>query len=273
MPQLDDRRAVSTWSLHRSLGNAVSKDSAVGGGPCMTLPAIAGGSSLLGLLPEIAERGYPLLQICHFHLESRDRSYLDRVRTALSDHGITLEMLLIDAGDLMAHDQAANLAWYDEWLDVATILEATRARICAGRSAPERERLMASGRALAELASSYPDVRIVTENWLEATPDADSMLTVLEAAGDTVGLLIDLANWAAPEKYAELERIAPRAESCHAKCNFDAGGPNVADFERTLTILKNAGYEGPISLIYDGPDNDEWAGLDREWEIVSSVFA
>ncbi|MCO5219030.1 MAG: hypothetical protein M9909_09390 [Thermomicrobiales bacterium] len=104
------------------------------------------------------------------------------------------------------------------------------------------------------------------------TPDADAVATILDAAGDSVGLLIDLGNWRAPEKYDELASIASLAEDCHAKCSFTAAGPDEEDFVRSLTILRDAGFSGPISLIYDGPDNDEFTHLDEEWVIVEKVF-
>lgn len=271
MKRLEERQSVSTWSLHRTLGNFVADDSAVDGGPMMSLPEISGGMTLLELIPEIAKRGYASLQICHFHLTSRDMEYLQQVRQAIADNGLSLEMFLIDDGDLTSDDGDRQMAWYDGWLDVAEQLGARRARLCVGRHAPTPALLDRSGKRLAELAAAHPNVRIVTENWLEATPDAESLLAALDSAGDAVGLLIDLANWQAPEKYLELAKIAPRAESCHAKCHFSADGPDVADFEQTLTILKDAGFDGPFALIYDGPDPDEWAGLDAEWKIVERI--
>jgi sugar phosphate isomerase/epimerase len=266
------RRAVSTWSLHRTLGNFVAEHSAVRGGPCMTLPQVPDGLTLIELIPEIANRGYAMVQICHFHLQSRDSAYLAKVKSVLETHNVQLEMLLIDAGDLMDPDRSTQMDWYSGWLEAATLLGAERARICAGRSAPTPERLTSSGAMLAELARNHPAVKIVTENWMEATPDAASVLAVLDAAGPEVGLLIDLANWAPPEKYRELELIAPRAISCHAKCGFSEAGTEADDFRQTLSILKRAGFAGPISLIYDGPDPDEWSGLDFEWEIVNEIF-
>lgn len=272
MTLLESRRAVSTWSLHRALGNFVSPDSAVGGGPCMTLPPHPGGKTLLDLLPDVAAHGYGIIQICHFHLASCDPVYLDELRSELERNGITLEMLLVDAGDPMAADIAPHLAWFHEWLAIAERLGAQRARLCAGRSTPNRERLQSSGKRLADLAADHPAVRVVTENWLEGTPDAASVSAVLEAAGDRIGLLIDLANWSAPEKYQGLEQIAPFAESCHAKCHFSTNGPNETDFRQTLEILKAANFTGPFSLIYDGPNPDEWSHLDQEWAIIQDVF-
>src|SRR3954447_26291673 len=90
-------RAVSTWSLHRSLGRFAAPDSAVSGGPYIPQPAgQPPGTSLLDLIPQFAARGYNELHICHFHLESRDPGYLDRMRTTLVAHRISLDMLLID---------------------------------------------------------------------------------------------------------------------------------------------------------------------------------
>lgn len=269
-------RAVSTWSLHRTLGNFVASDSSVSGGRSKELPATEG-VSLLELIPQLATHGYDTLHLCHFHLASRDADYLASVCAALTSNGITLDTFLIDDGDLTAPDADAHEAWYGEWLDVAAAVGAQRARIGAGRAAPTPELLAASGERLARLAAAHPAVQVVTENWLEMTPDADSVLAVLDAAADAagggVGLLIDLGNWSGPTKYDDLAKLAPRAGTCHAKCHFTAAGPNEDDFRRSLTVLQDAGFDGPLALIYDGPDADEWTNLDREWDILTSVFA
>lgn len=266
------QRAVSTWSLRRTLGNFIADDSAVDGGRFMDLPAIDGGLSLSELIPELAKRGYTAIQIVHFHLESLTTEYLRSIRDTLHEHEITLDALLIDDGDLTSGNVEPQLAWYDAWLEAANVLGAERARICAGRSEPTTELLKTSSIHLANLAGKHPKVRIVTENWMEMMPDADSVNTVLNAAGDSVGLLIDLGNWSGTDKYDELARIAQRAETCHAKCAFTEDGPDAKDFQMSLTVLKDAGFSGPLALIYDGPNDDEWAALDQEWEIVQQVF-
>lgn len=265
-------RAVSTWSLHRTLGEFSGAESAINGGPFLPKRGTPR-QSLLECLPDIAARGYSTLQICHFHLESRDPAYLGAMRDAMEAQGIALDMLLIDDGDLTAQDIGHQLAWYDSWLVAAEMLGARRARICAGRSTPTPERVKSSGASLAELAVRHPDVRVVTENWMEMTPKAETVCAILDAAGGQIGLLIDLGNWRGAGKYAELAGIAPLAESCHAKCAFEGDEPDEADFRTSLTLLKNVGFDGPLALIYDGPNADEWAGLDREWAIVEHVFA
>ena len=100
-----------------------------------------------------------------------------------------------------------------------------------------------------------------------ATPD--QVLHILDALDGTLGLCADLGNWRGAGKYDDLARILPHAESCHAKCHFDAEGRmDRDDFVRCLELTVDAGFVGPYTLIYDGPDGDEWAGLDAERQVV-----
>ncbi len=266
-------RAVSTWSLHRTLGRFTGPNSAFTGGRFIDAEPSPDRLSLLELPAVLQQRGYGAVQICHFHLPSRSPAYLGELRAALNDSGVELEALLIDDGDLTSPEAADDAeAWIGGWLETATALGARRARVCAGRSAPTAGTLRASAERLVRLAESHPGVRIVTENWMELLPDADAVLTLLDATGESVGLLIDLGNWSGPGKYRELARIAPLAETCHAKCRFTDGVPDRGDFQKSLQVLKESGYDGPLALIYDGRGDDEWTALDTEFEIVRSVF-
>lgn len=270
----DGRRlSVSTWSLHRTLGDPP------GYGPGEAAPAwpdLDGGLALLDLPATLAEAGIHTLELCHFHLPSRDTAYLDELRSALAAADIELWAFLIDSGDVV--DPATgerDRRWIEGWLPVASALGARTARVIAGRAEPTAARLEASRRALAGLAEVAADlgVRVTTENWhaLLSTPDAVDAL--LDGLSDRVGFCIDLGNWSGPAKYADLARIAPYADGCHAKCSFDAHGPDREDFERCLALLDAAGFDGPYTLIYDGPSADEWDGLAVEREMVAPYLA
>jgi sugar phosphate isomerase/epimerase len=262
-------RNVSTWSLHRTLGRFAAPDSAYLGGPFMPVPPESAGLTLLDLPAELKRHGYDAVQICHFHLPERSPGYLRQLSGALDTAGIALEMLLIDDGD-PTDDRSEP--WLNEWLNVAAALGAKRARIMAGRAAPTPELIRTAAQRLVRLADAHPEVRIVTENWLGMMPDAQAVRSFLAETGDVVGLLIDLGNWRGPGKYDELAAIAPLAESCHAKCHVADGELGAEDFRRSLRVLKDAGYAGPLALIYDGPDADEWTWLGREQALVDEVF-
>jgi sugar phosphate isomerase/epimerase len=266
-------RSVSSWSLHRTLGQYVAPDSAVDGGPCREGSSEPRGLPLLELPAALRRHGYDTVQIVHFHLPSRSPEYLEELRSALSEVNIELDTLLIDDGDLTEPDRADQVeAWLSEWLDVAEALGATRARLMGGQAEPTLEVIQECAGRIARLARAHPEVRITIENWAGVLRDAASVRAMLRETGDDVGLLIDLGNWRGPNKYEELECIAPLAEGCHAKCHFNAAGPDVDDYLRSLQILKDAGYDGALTLIYDGPDDDEWAMLDVEDEMCRRVF-
>ena len=256
-------RTVSTWSLHRTLGQYVAPDSGALGGPCREGASEPVGMALLDLPAALRHHGYDTLQICHFHLPSRSPEYLASVRTSLRNAGVTLDALLVDDGDLTDPAHADQVeAWMGEWLETATALGAQRVRLMVGDADPTPEVIRASAGRLQRLAAAHPAVRIVVENWTGVLQDARSVQAVLEATGGDVGLLIDLGNWRGPERFSELERIAPLAETCHAKCRFTGSDPDVAEFQRGVQVLKDAGYSGPMALIYDGVDDDEWVKLD-----------
>lgn len=266
-----ERLALSTWSLHRTLGAPPITGPADPPPDRSADPLQQGALSLLDLPEKLRALGFAKLELCHFHLPTRDPAYLAELRGSLADAGITLWQLLIDAGDVTHPEHAErDLAWIEGWIDVAAALGATRARVSAGHAAPTPAALARSRLALTRLATYAAErgVRLMTENWhaLLATPEAvDALLDGL----DGVGFLIDLSNWGGPSKHADLARIAPHAESCHAAARFEAPYRiDRADYVRALEVCRDAGFSGPYSLIYDGPGDDEWRGLAIEREIV-----
>ena len=266
-------RAVSTWSLHRTLGQFAAEGSTVSGGRFISAPSDPNGLPLIELPAKLAEHGYEAVQICHFHIPSRDADYIAALREQFDVAGVTVDAVLVDDGDLTGPDADATEAWIAGWLETARDLGAHRVRVGAGLAAPTPASLKESAIRLVRLAIEHPEVRVITENWHDLLDNADAVNTLLDATGDRVGLLIDLGNWSGPDKYEQLARIAGRAEACHAKCRFDAHGPDKDDYQRALQVLKDADFSGPMVLIYDGPSDDEWGMLDVEWTLVQQVFA
>lgn len=267
-------KALHTWSLFRTLGSYVAPGSMLGAGPDS---GTGEGLDLLDLPAELAARGYRSIQLCHFYLPQRDAAYLQQLRAALDAADVELECLLIDAGDVAQDDPAAaaeHEAWIDGWLTTAEQLGAPRARVCAGMVEPTPERITRSAAALVRLAERHPELRVITENWRELLPDADAVLSLLSQTGDRVGFLIDLGNWTGPGKYAELERVAHLAETCQAKASTDAADAlDLEDYRRSLQILRDIDYTGPLAMVYDGPSPDEWDFLEQERQVVEQVFA
>jgi sugar phosphate isomerase/epimerase len=265
-------KGVSTWSLHRMLeGFSVP---APGDDPSAAHERNAEGIPLLDLPAELASRGYETLQVCHFHIPRRDPDYFEQLRVALDDANIELDALLIDAGDLThPTDAGRHQRWIEGWVDDAITLGATNARIIAGKQTPTPETLNESARRLEAIADARDRIRILTENWGDLLCTPEAVESLFDLTHESVGLLLDLGNWSGESKYDDLRRVAELAERTHAKCAFDASGAEETDYTRSLQILRDVGYEQTVTLIYDGPYDDEWAGLETEWNIVQEVFA
>ncbi|GAA3605195.1 TIM barrel protein [Microlunatus ginsengisoli] len=269
-------KAVHTWSLFRTMGRFVAPGSMPMGGLPERQHPEEGGLPLLELPAALAEHGYRSAQLCHFYLPTVEPGYLAELRDAFDRAGVQLECFLIDEGDLAHPDPAVSAAqqdWIAGWLDVAAALGAPRARVVAGKQPPSPGALDTSARGLSRLAERHTDVRIVTENWHALLPDAASVLGLLDRTEGRIGFLVDLGNWSGPTKYAELAAVAGRAETCQAKCRTEADDRlDLADYRSSLEVLRDAGYDGPLALVYDGPDSDEWANLEAEYALVDQVF-
>jgi hypothetical protein len=189
-------------------------------------------------------------------------------------------MLLIDDADISdSASHKRDVAWINRWIDVAAEIGALSARVVAGKQKPTPETLALSVAGLKE-AVRHGDsvkVRIVTENWHDLLASQREVNHVLDAVPG-LGLLADFGNWKGDWKYDGLAAIMPRADDTHAKCGFSgpvsvSGSLDAADYGRCVAIADDAGYDGPYTLIYDGPDADEWAGIAAEAAFIRSTLA
>ncbi len=237
----------------------------------------AGGDiTLLELPAQLAEFGIKTIELCHFHLPSRDAEYLGQLRSALADAGVELFSLLVDDGDIThPKNGMRDLAWIMEWIEVAAQLGARCVRVIGGKQLPTDENLERSRVGLELLARRADNhgIRLMTENWFDLLANPSAVHRLLDSLENKVGLCLDFGNWTGADKYQALAQIASRAESCHAKASF---GPDYQidreDFQQCLELMWAANFAGPYTLIYSDDRADEWKGLGIEKEIVASYL-
>jgi sugar phosphate isomerase/epimerase len=270
MPKL----AISSWSLHRALGPTYPGLELTAGPRAAEYPYGQGTLSLLDLPAAIASRGIRDLEICHFHFPRTDHAYLRELRARLESAGVSPLTLLIDAGDISAADGTArerDLVLIRDWIDVAAALGTRQARVIAGSAQPDdKEAARRSSAGLAALAqyAAARGVRLITENWQALTMHPETLLAILDGAGDGVGLCADFGNYTGPGKYEALRLILPRATSAHTKAYFPMPGRmDEADFRRCLDLSRQAGFAGPYVLIFES-DGDEWASIEQMISVV-----
>ena len=262
--------SLTSWSLHRNLGPLrwtrwddcnQTQFTEVQDQPEQL--------SLLELPAVLAGKGFSSLEVCHFHFPETNEAYLLTLKNAFTEAGLRFYTLLLEYGDISNPDELrrqSDIAWIKSWMDIAAIAGAERVRIIAGEAEPsDREALKRSIEALRELGQYGADhgVRVVTENFKSLSSTADNCLAMLEGCGEILGFTSDFGNFKGMEKFDELVQTIPHSESIHAKAQTNAAGLlDEAEFIRCLDIAKQAGYEGPLTLVYDGP-GDMWDGIER----------
>jgi sugar phosphate isomerase/epimerase len=268
--------SVSTWSLHRILGPLrwTTWDSEAGNHQTITQdqPQLL---TLLELPREASGRGYQAIEVCHFHFPSTEVSYLDQLRKAFADAGVSLDTLLLDYGDLTSTDDQRRIEdtkLYKEWIDVASLCGAKQIRLIAGEAEPTDENAIRQSAAALQALAEYGatrNVQVITENFKALTSTGASCLKLLELTQGSVAMITDFGNFAGQAKYEELAMISPHSVSVHAKAAYDESGyPDEQEFIRCLDTVKAANFNGAFVLIYDGPGN-MWEGLERIKRIVS----
>lgn len=271
--------SLTSWSLHRSLGplrltewDAASHTQVVREAP---QPSHL---SLLELPAQAAKRGIRALDVCHFHFPRTDSAYLESLQQAFKDAGVTFYTLLVDYGDISSHDtvrRQKDMDYIKDWIGIAEQVGATRVRVVAGESpSSDSVALDHACNALKELVEFGTErgVRIVTENFRSMSATAENCLTLVGASEGSIGLVADFGNFRGDRKYDELAQILPKADNVHAKAHYDDNGlPDQPEFEQCMALLGQAGYDGPITVVFDGP-GDEWAGIERVQRIVEQYL-
>ena len=186
-----DRIAVSTWSLHRHLGATYPHDlDSLEVGPYEETYG-EGSQSLLDIPSAVANHGIHRLEICSFHIRSRDPIYLGELRDALATVDVQLQTLLIEAGDISDPlTSERDTAWIASWIETANALGADHARIIAGKQKPTPGSAGPVGQgALRQLAdgNAGSDVRLVTENWFDLLSGPEHVHYLLDKLEGRVG--------------------------------------------------------------------------------------
>lgn len=263
------RLSVSSWALHPLLGTVAPGRPGDAEARLMT-PQEGKGDTLLGVPGKLAERGIHTMELCHFHLPSREEAYLAELKAAINDAGVELWNVLIDDGDLTHPEHGdRDREWVEGWIDTASHLGTRCVRVIAGKQQPTDENITRSRQQLLSLVPEayLRGIQVMTENWFALLPSPPEVHALLEPTQGSIGLCVDFGNWGGPNKYENLAAIAPLGMSCHAKCNFTDGKPDTKDFRMCLEVMDRVGYSGPFTLVYGEPD-DVWGSIERQQEIV-----
>lgn len=258
------RIAISSWTMHGCLGQvfyehengtAVNKNETSSKAmPLIDLPAL------------VAQDGIHTLEICHFHFPHRDVSYLNELKSALDESNVELANLLIDTGNLSnpnVRKRRRDIEMIKKWQEVACQLGARGTRIDCGTEPATPITRKLSADALRELADFGAGLNLATstENWRTTSLEAKDLLDIMEQAQRPLQLCVDFGNAEkTADKYATLAALMPHGTSLHCKGHFEENQLDKDELFRSLTLAKEAEFDGHMALIYDQTD--------AEWEKV-----
>lgn len=241
--------------------------------------------------------GVTAVELCQIQLGALTVEEAHVLRRELDDAGVTVLTMPIDIGDLAGAEDAErerDLAATERWMDLASILGCTFVRANAGSpfatAAPVMDVLVDSFTRLADAAEAR-GLQLLVENHGGSSSDPAFLLALRDRVGaDRLGILLDLGNFEPalglqraamtgahvddePDftpLYEGVARLAPVARLVHAKAyGFDGDGAGrPLDTARTLRIVRDAGYAGPISIEWEGESDQPWADTARVLQLV-----
>jgi sugar phosphate isomerase/epimerase len=268
-PSAPRRVSLSSWAVHHWLGYAFDDS------PERTNSSSVDTSRLLELPAKAKAHGIATLEICHFHLPRFEPNVLNAFSKAAKEDDVQLFSLLIDNGDLSnSEHHQRDFDWIADWMKIAAQTGFERVRVIAGQQDPTPETLERAREHLVQLADLAGNLglRLTAENWLALFPEPEPLLWMFGQLEEKLGLCLDFGNWHGQSRHANLKQISHLAESCHAKCEFDANGQaNLEEFRTCLEIMRQVGFDGVFTLV-QGLEADEWGSLKVQQQALEAYL-
>jgi L-ribulose-5-phosphate 3-epimerase len=254
--------------------------------------------------PEMIERcarlGVPGIELLGVQFPDTAPATLAALKQHALRHGVALVAVSAHHNFVQA-DPATRAAEVEKlcgWIDVARALGAPAVRAFGGRwsTLPNFAEFMAASgeepplpgyteedgyawnaeafRACVQRAEQA-GVTLVLENHWGFTGTAAGVLRILEdVPSPWLRVALDTGNFNfRPEPYAEMAALAPHAAMVHAKTYHGGGIFYTAelDYPRIFGLLRAAGYQGWISLEFEGREHPD-TGIPRSLELLRGAM-
>lgn len=246
--------------------------------------------------------GVEHVEICQIQMRDSSHAAVLALADALDQAAVGVLNMPIDVGDIsepVGSKREVGLAQVERWISIASRLGATFCRVRASVD-PDDEAAwriaVTSLRRLADYAGGH-GIRLLIENQGAISARPDALVGLIAAVGsDRLGLLLDTGNFEpvmsaghaailglpTPDVTMNLEPVydairflAPHATLVHAKAlGFTPAGEHTPmDLQRALTIVRQSGFAGPVSIEYEGAIGNPWDNTARTIATVRSVFS
>jgi sugar phosphate isomerase/epimerase len=246
--------------------------------------------TMLDLPAVCKELGVGTIELVSTFFESQSANYLNSVRDSIEAQGLKVRNIAVDTGNLANADdrvRRTDTETIKQWFHVARAVGSEAIRVNSGAASPDDkaaiERIIAGYRELAQEAEQN-GVYLLIENHGGASADPKNIKAFLDQVGSPwFRACPDTSNFPGNTWEEGMLVMAPYAFSAHIKAwnydpqglqsRIDREGQTVShDLNRSLRILKDAGYTGPLNVEY-GASDDEKQGTRDTIAYVKQLLA
>lgn len=238
---------VAGWLFHRSILNE------------KTL-------TLLELPAAVKALGVGTVELVSTFFESQNARYLNELRAAIAENGLTVRSIAVDMGNIANADAMArrtDLEALKQWFYTARAIGCAAIRVNSGAASPDDQEAIARiTEGYRELAAeaAHSGVTLMIENHGGASADPKNIKAFLEGVNSpSFRSCPDTGNFPGNTWREGMQVMAPHAFSCHVKVfSYSPDGvqtwtgrdgqPRTYDLKESLRILQAAGYTGPLCV-------------------------
>ena len=221
--------------------------------------------TLLELPATCASHNIKTVELCSAFFDSQKAQYLNELRRALEDQGLSVRNIAVDMGNLAGADplmRRTDIESLKQWFYTASAVNSPAIRINTGH-ADDSDALNRVVDAYQELADvgQQAGVKLLMENHGGLSAHSNGLSAILARLdSDWFGTCPDTANFLPDDSEDGMRVLAPRAFSCHVKVfNYSPDGLQSWDHQTngnvqsynlkiSLKVLKDADYQGPLCI-------------------------
>lgn len=236
--------------------------------------------TMLELPRACKELGVSTIELVSTFFESQHARYLNQVRAAVEEQGLKIRSIAVDQGDIANADEATrrtDIEAIKQWFYVARAVGSQAIRVNSGAASPTDtgalDRIIEGYRELAEEAA-HTGIYLLIENHGGASADPKNIKLFLERVNSPwFRACPDTANFINGTWEEGMLIMAPTAFSAHVKVwSYTpdgvqtrvgrSGETDTYDLKRSLQILKDAGYSGPLCIEGGASETEAASGRD-----------
>ncbi len=230
-----------------------------------------GTMSLADFLDTCAELGLDGVELTQYYFPQETDRYLLELKREAFLRGLDVCGSAVGGNFSVADpdDRLKQIDHVKDWLVKSSRLGSPVLRVFAGACPDGVEEETArswvrEGLTQCAVTAANYGVVLALESHGGLTATAEGVLDLIEPleANPWIGLNLDFGNFTG-DIYDQYERCAPYAVTTHAKMTVKQGDEREwIDYRRVVRIMREAGYEGYLSIEYEG-DEDPRVGVDR----------